>query len=70
VYAAWLVHAVAAGSRMYRLPVACVTHQQSKHLHRFELGVVIGPDVHKDTIHHKELARFHRVFDNVQSLIK
>jgi hypothetical protein len=45
-----------------------VTHQQSKHLH-FELGVVIGPDIHKDTIHHKELARVHRIFDNVQSLI-
>jgi hypothetical protein len=50
-------------------PVACVTHQKGKHLHRFEPGVVIGPDVDKDTIHHKELARFHRVFDNVQCLI-
>jgi hypothetical protein len=47
-----------------------VTHQQGKHLHRFEPGVVIGPDVHKDTMHHKELARVHRIFDYVERLIK
>ena len=44
-------------------------HQQSKHFHRFELRVVIRPDVDKNTIHHKELARFHRIIDNVQCLI-
>ena len=51
-------------------PLARVTHQHSKHLHGLEPGVVIGPDVHKDTVHHKELARLHRIFDNVQGLIK
>ena len=51
-------------------PLARVNHQHSKYLHRFEPGVVIGADVDKNTIHHKELARLHRIFDNVQHLIR
>ena len=50
--------------------LARANHQHSKHLHRFEPGVLVGPGVDKDTIHHKELARVRRVFDNVQCLIK
>jgi hypothetical protein len=60
---------VARGAGLPR-PLARVTHQHSKHLHDLEPGVVSGPDVDKDTIHHKELARLHRFFDNLESLME
>jgi hypothetical protein len=51
-------------------PAACVTHQQSEHFHRFQSGIVVGPAINNDAIHHKKLSRLHRLFDNLESLIK
>jgi hypothetical protein len=58
----------ARGSGLPR-PLARVTHQHSKHLHGLKPGVVIGPTVDNDAIHHKKLSRLHR-FDKLESLME